>query len=56
MPGMEVNMTDFIVIGIILVLVIGVSFYIWKRKKAGKSACGCDGGCSGCGGSCHGEH
>ncbi len=48
-------MTDFIVIGIILILVVGVSFYIWKRKKSGKSACGCS-GCSGCEGNCDGTH
>ncbi len=48
-------MTDIIVIGIVILLIAGVSFYLWRRKKSGKSACGCGDSCSSCGGSC-GKH
>ena len=48
-------MTDIIVIGIVIILIAGVSFYLWKRKKSGKSGCGCSGSCSGCSGNC-GNH
>lgn len=47
-------MTDIIVIGIVVLLIAGVSFYLWKRKKSGKSGC-CGSSCSGCSGSC-GHH
>ena len=50
-------MTDIIVIGIVLLLIAGVSFYLWKRKKSGKSGCGCgsSSSCGGCSGNC-GNH
>ncbi|MGB4658317.1 MAG: FeoB-associated Cys-rich membrane protein [Mobilitalea sp.] len=47
-------MTDIIVIGIIILLVIGVSYYIRKQRKSGKTSC-CSGDCSGCSGSCSGN-
>lgn len=50
-------MTDFIVVGIILLLVIGVLFHIWKCKKTGNgSSCGCGGSCTGCKGHCNSNH
>ncbi|MDF2905201.1 MAG: FeoB-associated Cys-rich rane protein [Herbinix sp.] len=48
-------MTDIIVIGVVIVLIAGVSFYLWKRKKSGQSGCGCSSSCSGCSGNC-GNH
>jgi LPXTG-motif cell wall-anchored protein len=48
-------MTDIIVIGIVILLIAGVSFYLWKRKKSGKGGCGCGSSCSGCSGNC-GNH
>ncbi len=47
-------MTDIIVIGVVILLIAGVSFYLWKRKKEGKSGCGCgsSSSCSGCSGNC----
>lgn len=49
-------MTDLIVIAVVLCLVAGVSYYMWKRKKTGKSSgCGCGSSCDGCGGDCDGH-
>ncbi len=48
-------MTDIILILILAAVVAVISIYLWRRKKAGKSACGCcSGGCSGCSGGCSG--
>ncbi len=47
-------MTDIILIVLLVLIVAGVSFYLIRRKKAGKSGCGCSGGCAGCSGSCMG--
>lgn len=47
-------MTDIIVIGIVILLITGVSFYLWKQKKSGKSGCGC-GSSNSCSGNC-GNH
>lgn len=49
---------DYIILGIIAVIVGGAAFYIYKAKKSGKKCIGCpdsgscSGNCSGCGGSC----
>lgn len=37
---------DYLIIGIVAALVVGVSVYLVKQKKKGKGGCGC--GCSGC--------
>ncbi|MFT4143202.1 MAG: FeoB-associated Cys-rich membrane protein [Mobilitalea sp.] len=48
-------MTDFIVVGIVVVILACIAVYYVRRKKAGKSACGC--GCDGCSSSaaCHSD-
>ena len=49
---------DYIILGIIAVIVGGAAFYIYKAKKSGKKCIGCpdsgscSGNCSGCGCSC----
>ncbi len=46
-------MADVIIITVIIVLCIAICFFIWKRKKDGKSLTStCNGDCSGCSGSC----
>ncbi len=44
---------DYILLGGLALIVVGVSVYLIKRKKAGKGGCGC--GCQGCpsAGACH---
>ena len=46
---------DIIVGGILLVIVALIVVKMIKDKKAGRSSCGCGGGCSGCASSsiCH---
>ena len=56
---------DFIIIGIIALIIGSACFYIYKAKKSGKKCIGCpnsaachsgtkcDGGCTGCTGECH---
>ena len=46
---------DIIVGGILLVIVASIVVKMIRDKKAGRSSCGCGGGCSGCAGSiiCH---
>ncbi|MBR2019661.1 MAG: FeoB-associated Cys-rich membrane protein [Clostridia bacterium] len=54
-------MVDWIVVGIIALIIGGALAYIIKAKKSGKKcigcpdsgSCGSQGGCSGCSGSCH---
>lgn len=49
---------DYIILGIIAVIVGGAAFYIYKAKKSGKKCIGCpdsgscSGNCSSCGCSC----
>ena len=56
--------TDFLVIGIIALIIGGAVAYIIKAKKSGKKCIGCpdsatcgksgcQSGCSGCSGQCH---
>ena len=46
---------DIIVGGVLLVIVAAIVIKMIRDKKAGKSACGCGSGCSGCASSniCH---
>lgn len=46
---------DIIVGGILLAIVVSIILKMIRDKKAGKSSCGCGGGCSGCASSsiCH---
>ena len=37
---------DYVLIGAIAALVVGICAYLIKQKKKGKGGCGC--GCSGC--------
>lgn len=50
---------DYLVVLIIVLIIGGAAFYIYKAKKSGQKCVGCphsktcsSGGCSGCGGSC----
>ena len=51
-------MIDYIVIGIVILLVGGAAFYIIRKKKSGAKCIGCpdaktcSGNCSGCNGNC----
>ena len=47
-------MTDFIIIAVILAILGGAAWYVYKAKKSGKKCIGCpDGGsCSACSCSC----
>lgn len=47
-------MVDFIVLGIVLVLVGAAAAYIIKQKKKGVKCIGCPDGCS-CSGTCGGN-
>ncbi len=48
------NPVDYIIIAVVLAIVGGAAFYIWKAKKSGKKCIGCpdsgscSGNCSGC--------
>ena len=42
---------DIIVGGILLAVVVSIILKMIRDKKAGRSSCGCGGGCSGCSGS-----
>ena len=51
-------MIDYIVIGILVVIIAAAAFYVYKAKKSGKKCIGCPegcacsrGGCGSCGGS-----
>ena len=50
---------DYIIIGVLLLIVVGAGFAIYKSKKSGKKCIGCpdsgscSGNCGGCGGSCN---
>lgn len=35
------NIADFIVLGIVLILVVAAFFYIYKQKKSGAKCIGC---------------
>lgn len=51
------NPIDFLVIAVIVAIIGGAAFYIWKAKKSGKKCIGCpdSGSCSGhCSGNCSG--
>ena len=39
-------MMDYIVAGILLVLIGAAARYVYKAKKSGKACIGCPGGCS----------
>lgn len=41
-------MTDFIIVGILLICIGLAAAYIVKEKKKGRKCLGCPGGCSGC--------
>ena len=48
-------MIDYIVMGILAVIVLAAAAYVYKAKKSGKKCIGCPDGCScGCGHDCHG--
>ena len=44
-------MIDYIVIGILVVIIAAAALYVYKAKKSGKKCIGCPDGCS-CGKSC----
>lgn len=48
------NLVDYIIIAVVLVIVGGAALYIYKAKKSGKKCIGCpdSGSCSGKCGSC----
>lgn len=39
-------MIDFIIIGIVLIIVAAASFYVYRAKKNGQKCIGCSVGCS----------
>ena len=39
-------MSDYIVIGILVVIIAAAAFYVYKAKKSGKKCIGCPDGCS----------
>ncbi|MGL4607449.1 MAG: FeoB-associated Cys-rich membrane protein [Eubacteriaceae bacterium] len=39
-------MIDFMVVGLVLTALFGIFIYFRRRKKAGKTGCGCS--CDGC--------
>lgn len=39
-------MINYIIIGIILIIVVAASLYVYKAKKNGKKCIGCPDGCS----------
>ena len=39
-------MIDYIVIGILVVIIAAAAFYVYKAKKSGKKCIGCPDGCS----------
>ena len=39
-------MIDYIVIGILVVIMAAAAFYVYKAKKSGKKCIGCPDGCS----------
>ena len=45
---------DFVIIGILVLIVLGAAYAIYRSKKSGKKCIGCpdSGTCSGCGCSC----
>ena len=53
-----ISMIDYIIIGIVVLIVGGATFYIIRKKKSGAKCIGCpdakscSGNCSGCGGNC----
>ena len=54
-------MEDFILIAILILILGGAAWYIYKAKKSGKKCIGCPDGencsgkCSGCNGQCGGK-
>lgn len=49
------NLGTILVGAVVLAVVVSVLWKMVRDKKQGKSSCGCGcGGCSGCGGACHG--
>lgn len=55
-------MENFIIIVILLCIVSGIIFYLYKAKKRGETCIGCpyarqcgNGQCGGSGGECHGD-
>jgi hypothetical protein len=47
-------MADYIVGGVIVLIIVGAAWYVIKAKKSGRKCIGCPaaGGCSKCGCSC----
>lgn len=45
--------TDIIVIAVIVAILGGAAWYVYKSKKSGKKCIGCPNGCS-CSGNCSG--
>ncbi|MBQ3505258.1 MAG: FeoB-associated Cys-rich membrane protein [Clostridia bacterium] len=43
---------DWIIIGLAVAVVVGVTVWRIIRKKQGKSGCDCCGNCNGCNGGC----
>ena len=41
-------MINAIIVGILLLILGGAAFYVYKSKKKGKKCIGCPGNCSGC--------
>ena len=59
------TVTDFVIIGVVVLIVGGAIAYIVKEKKSGAKCIGCphsgtcgscSGNCSGCSGSCGKKH
>lgn len=54
------TLVDWVLIAIIVAIIGGAAFYIYKAKKSGKKCIGCPDGatcggkCSGCSGNCGG--
>lgn len=51
-------MENFIIIALLVLIIGGIIFYIYKAKKSGEKCIGCPdckNCCSGCGGKCNGN-
>lgn len=45
---------DIILIAILILILGGCGFFIWRSKKKGKKCIGCPDSCAGCSGNCTG--
>lgn len=45
---------DYVILGVLTLIMVGIAVHLIKRKKSGKGGCGC--GCANCpsAGRCHG--